>query len=136
MLYKHLKFYDIITTNNNNIYKNDQINKLLRENKSESYLLFEMNYLFFAVSIIVILSLLLLFIGCKVRKTKITQVNQQNIKDENKNENKYHIIEHIVINVLPNSFSFGLFQRKKTKTEKDIINEKYEKELEYLKKIV
>lgn len=70
-------------------------------------------------------------IGYQLRKTRIY-----------KYKSNTHIIDHIIINVLPTSLHhLGLFHRKKNKKYDEKLQfkkkeEDYEKELEYLKKIV
>lgn len=145
MLYKHLKWFETVqTTIPNEIISS---NKQLRENKQNE--IFDYNILQFTFIVFSFILIAVFMLGCQIQKTRIThfnkQINKENeTKDNNKNKVRYHIIDHIIINVLPSSFhdfgSFtGLFHRKKAQEktiDKEKQNEKYEKELEYLKKIV
>ena len=146
MLPKHLKWFETVQTLPNEI---NIPNKQLRDNKQNE--LFEYNSLQFTLIGLSFLMFIIFILGCSVRKTRIMHVNKQinkqiNNENENKKQNKvrYHIIDHIIINVLPSSFqefsSFSsLFQRRKHQekiNDREKQNEKYERELEYLKKIV
>ncbi len=144
MLPKHLKWFESVQTLPNEI---NIPNKQLRDNKQNE--LFEYNSLQFTLIGLSFFLFAIFILGCSVRKTRIMHVNKQinkQINNENKDNNKvrYHIIDHIIINVLPSSFqefsSFSsLFQRRKhheKNNDRDKQNEKYERELEYLKKIV
>jgi hypothetical protein len=148
MLYKHLKWYESIQTTtipNENINSNKQ----LRDNKQNE--IFDYNTLQFTFIVLSFILFVVFILGCQIRKTRIThfnkQINKQNeTKDNNQNKVRYHIIDHIIINVLPSSFQdfgtfTGLFHRKKSQEtiidkDNDKQSQKYEKELEYLKKIV
>lgn len=152
MLYKHLKWFESIQTTT---IPNEMINsnKQLRDNKQNE--IFVYNSLQFTFIVLSFILFVVFILGCQIRKTRIThfnkqinkQINKQNeTKDNNQNKVRYHIIDHIIINVLPSSFQdFGsfteLFRRKKSQEttinkDNDKQHQKYEKELEYLKKIV
>jgi hypothetical protein len=149
MLQKHLKWFQKV---NSTISNNQQssLNNEYNNNENNEYFIFNQMYL--NIIMIGFIILILCMIGLRIRKTRILRVIKQNQLPINNKEvkefEKYHIIDHIIINVLPNAFhtisplnyfeSYGLFKRKVKKNDKESFKNilSGDEGFEYLKKIV
>ena len=137
MLARHLKWYNYVNSTISN--KSSEINNDFVNHEHNDY--------YFNIIMVTSILMLLFIVGLRIRKTRILHIIKQNQLPSNKKDieynTKYHIIDHIIINVLPNTFynispmnyfeKFGIYKRKVKNNE---MKDERENEFEYLKKIV
>lgn len=106
------------------------MNSTISNNPKNNYFeySFNINYNLLILCLIIII-ILIIKLRIKKRRVLILPINQNDIKNiKNKNKKKYDLMEHIIINILPNTIyspikymeRYGLYKRKIIKNEDDI----------------